>query len=126
MASRIPVPVARATPPTSTNSPARSAPSSPESAGPRTASTSMLNSGPSGMRRVKALRTPRARRTASPMRRLASMVSSTRRRDGGSEVPVFVHLDVLVEVPPTLGQLLELVEEDRLPGAAQAGEKLAL
>ena len=32
------------------------------------------------------------------------------RRDRRSEVPVLIHLDVLVEVSPSLGQLFELVE----------------
>ena len=38
------------------------------------------------------------------------------------EVPVLVDLEVLVEVAPALGQLLELVQEHRLPHPPEPGE----
>jgi hypothetical protein len=85
--------------PSSTKRPARSAPRLPDSAGPKTSSSSMLGSGPLGIRRLNAFRTPKALRRVPPARRQHS---------------VFGDFDVGMEVPVRIGDLLELDEHDVL------------
>jgi len=61
------------------------------------------------------------------MRRFASIERRTRRNpeaSRGGELAVLTDLDVLVEVAPTPGALLELVEHDRLADAAQPRQQL--